>query len=537
MWSALLPLLGGCSSETPGGDTAPAFSVTLEPVPAYNQEPFAGLDTLAFVVDPDGVAQRYEVDVPASGALAESPQLPALDEAVVAVEGLSGGDVVAWGRSGPLSASRDLGDAEAQVFFGLTDQPAWLDALSPGLYRPIVAALGDGAFLVAGGVGERSSGGATELTAGQDAAGVLHLVPPSPSLAVEGEGTLPAFDGQQDGVAHTERFGATVTPLTGGDDRGKLLVAGGATAPGWLAPETITADVTLYDPSSGTWGPLGAGAGLQHARAEHLAVAVEGGGVVVGGGWRNDGDGLSTAGSIEIFDPAAGRFGEALDAPALGTVDVVGATLPGRGALLCGGAVVTLTDDGQGLDTFTGSRSCVLVGEDLAPATDDVPSLPANLVGSAMIALPDGRTLLVGGAIVDDPLAPDASVTATSKAWILAENGVTWSNLPLLAAPRAGHTLALLPDGRVLVAGGAATWSLTAVPDDTHACVEVFDPRASTFEPVGECSGSAGALAAPAWKPSVAVDPEFGALFVGGAMVGRDGPVASTQVTLFLPPR
>jgi hypothetical protein len=70
--------------------------------------------------------------------------------------------------------------------------------------------------------------------------------------------------------------------------------------------------------------------------------------------------------------------------------------------------------------------------------------------------LPDGRVLVTGGARLwgtswDDPGAILSSVELYDPA------SDTWSALPPLQQARAEHTATLLPDGRVFVAGGWAT--------------------------------------------------------------------------------
>ena len=97
--------------------------------------------------------------------------------------------------------------------------------------------------------------------------------------------------------------------------------------------------------------------------------------------------------------------------------------------------------------------------------------------------------------------------------------------------------MALLSDGRVLVAGGAPTYSPVRTPTDAYSCLEVFDPDANTFTLLADCGGEDAALglAGRAWKPAVVVDPEFGALVVGGANATDAGEEAASQVTLYTP--
>ena len=68
--------------------------------------------------------------------------------------------------------------------------------------------------------------------------------------------------------------------------------------------------------------------------------------------------------------------------------------------------------------------------------------------------LPDGRVLVVGGAVLwgtnwNDPGAILSSVEIYDPA------GDTWSPLPPLRQARVDHTATLLPDGRIFVTGGS----------------------------------------------------------------------------------
>ncbi|MFP5377720.1 MAG: Kelch repeat-containing protein, partial [Acidimicrobiia bacterium] len=114
--------------------------------------------------------------------------------------------------------------------------------------------------------------------------------------------------------------------------------------------------------------------------------------------------------------------------------------------------------------------------------------------------LRDGRVLVAGG--FGGPYAPGANaqpVLATAEVYDPATG--TWSPTGAMATRRALHAAALLPDGRVMVAGGR-----TCASPPPAACnftfvtptIELFDPATGTWSP-------GGALNAPRHTTSAAV--------------------------------
>lgn len=86
--------------------------------------------------------------------------------------------------------------------------------------------------------------------------------------------------------------------------------------------------------------------------------------------------------------------------------------------------------------------------------------------------LPDGTVLATGGGTTTD--AVDASVAvAPAELWSPATR--TWSTLASLSVPRLYHSIAvLLPDGRVLVAGGGRFFGTPDPTDRLNA--QLFSP-------------------------------------------------------------
>jgi len=95
-------------------------------------------------------------------------------------------------------------------------------------------------------------------------------------------------------------------------------------------------------------------------------------------------------------------------------------------------------------------------------------TIPDARFGAALVPLPNGGALVLGGSAVDPR---GVRYDAATHAW-------SWG--PSLAVPRAHAQVATLADGRVLIAGGVGQ---DGVP---LASAELFDPRTDTFVPTGD---------------------------------------------------
>lgn len=129
------------------------------------------------------------------------------------------------------------------------------------------------------------------------------------------------------GSMSTGRSDFTATPLPGG----KVLVAGGVDldepVPAGFVPSATT---EIYDPKAGTWT---AGGLMTSPRFGHVAVALNGGGVLVAGGEDKD---VSPVASAEVYDPATLTWTET--APmSTARAFAVASPLPGGSVLVAGG--------------------------------------------------------------------------------------------------------------------------------------------------------------------------------------------------------
>lgn len=206
----------------------------------------------------------------------------------------------------------------------------------------------------------------------------------------------------------------------------------------------------------GSWSTA---ADLLTGRAGHTATLLDDGRVLVTGGVDDQGRGLT---SCEIYDPktntwsrAAGMSTSRVDHAAIrlgnGDVLVLGGTSPGQ---------YTVTLDSA---------------EVYHPASDRWTSvLPMSIgrVGSAVTLLPNGLVLVAGG--FDSARVPVDQVPPSSVELFSPRSG-SWYVVPRSPPSARAQTATLLPDGRVLVAGGL-------VAGAAQATVDIYDSTANSWQ-------------------------------------------------------
>jgi Galactose oxidase, central domain/Kelch motif len=334
------------------------------------------------------------------------------DGRVLVVGGESGVDY--YGDPAPLN-SAELYDPGAGVFTATGSMSAYRLAFTATL-------LDDGRVLVAGG------------TNGTDALDSAELWDPK-------TGSFSAT-----GVMARRRWGHSATLLRDGE----VLIVGGQND-----NSDGLASAELYDPTTGTFKPTGS---LALGRSGQTATLLQNGRVLIAGG--SDNDAWDATSSAEIYDPSLGLFSST-----------------GSMAMARASDVATLLNDGRVL--ITGGNSGEINGADLAAAEIYNPSsgtfLPTGPMGTARsdhtATLLGGGEVLVAGGEDDRGAVAAAEVfdpsTGTFKEF--------WSINPfgLMNSARAGHTATLLPNGRVLLAGGwgGGFWS----PETASA--ELFKPQ------------------------------------------------------------
>jgi hypothetical protein len=245
---------------------------------------------------------------------------------------------------------------------------------------------------------------------------------------------------------------------------GRVLVAGGwnIESQGSGFPGKSLASAELYDPATGTFERTGS---MATPRALHTATLLPDGKVLIAGGGPIIEGAFFSLASAERYDPATGTF------EATGNMSVERgahtATLLSSGKVLIAGGFRRAV--GSAASTVDPPASAELYD----PSTGDFAVTGAMTSEGADTAtlLPDGRVLITRGAPETTPLfLAEVYDPSTST---FAGTGNTTTN-------HTGPTANLLPNGKVLVAGGD-----TGDGDGQSFVAELYDPASRVFSATG----------------------------------------------------
>lgn len=109
--------------------------------------------------------------------------------------------------------------------------------------------------------------------------------------------------------------------------------------------------------------------------------------------------------------------------------------------------------------------------EQTEPVPSDPASLPFPLIQHQAILLPDGKVLVAGGR--------STAPVALSACHVYDPDSNTWSRTGSLLRPRSKPSLTLLPNGKLLISGGVARGG------EPLASCELYDPTTGVWTPTG----------------------------------------------------
>jgi hypothetical protein len=231
----------------------------------------------------------------------------------------------------------------------------------------------------------------------------------------------------------------------------QILFAGGVTKKSTLA------SAELFEPNQGRSGTFVATGSMSTARVGHTATVLKNGLVLIAGGASKMFGTRKIFASAELYNPSKGRFsntGPMLDARTGHT-----ATLLASGKVLIVG----------GNDGTTSLTSAELYD----PASAKFTKTGAINVGRERCTatlLADGQVLVAGGIT----LQPDGNGGEQDSAELYDPVAGSFSPTGTMTSARDAHTATLLPDGRVLIAGGIGN-------DGVLDTAELYDPVTGLF--------------------------------------------------------
>ena len=278
---------------------------------------------------------------------------------------------------------------------------------------------------------------------------------------------------------------------------GRVLVVGGMD--GGFNP-LRTAEV--FDPETNRWSAVG---DMGEARTEHSAALLKDGRVMVTGGMNEK---LDLVGSTEIFDPNTGKWSP------YGSMRTIrrghfALPLPDGRVAVVGGVGQTL--GGLGILANIAAVGALLSTEIYDPETDTWSRADDMLEGHSggrAIVLKDGRVLIAGGHNQAEGLASSEIFDPSSNEWMRTSSMVrkTFAN-----------TAAILPDGSVLFTGG---FGMSRSKGGITPGSEVFDPKSNEWRRAPDTvHGRMG--------HTITLLPDGRVITIGGATAS--GPVNSVE--------
>lgn len=231
--------------------------------------------------------------------------------------------------------------------------------------------------------------------------------------------------------------------------------------PGYCWNQQVSSQSEIAPAANSAWNNTG---NLNEARRSHTASLLPNGKVLVAGGLNRLGNTASILNSAELYDAATGTWSYtgSLNLP---RYFCTATTLPNGKVLVTGGDTSTappyfgVTSTAELYDPATGTWSSTA-------------SLNAVRVGHTATLLQNDKVLVVGGWGENLPLKSAELYDPATE---------TWSVTGSVIAARYGHTATLLENGKVLIVGGSDDGDLAS----SLASAELYDPSSGTWSVTG----------------------------------------------------
>jgi N-acetylneuraminic acid mutarotase len=250
---------------------------------------------------------------------------------------------------------------------------------------------------------------------------------------------------------------------------GRVLLTGGTD--GTVLDFAPLASTEIYDPVADQWS---SGASMANPRAYHTVTLLQNGKVLVAGGSVAGGIGNSVTANAELYDPSTNRWSQA--------GNMANARSNHTATLLRDGKVLVAGGFGAVVAGERGTASAELYDPSSNTWSSTTSMATARLYHTATL-LPNGKVLVAGAYGCSTTCSADAS------AELYDPSSNTWSSTTSMTTARDRHTATLLPNGKVLVAGGDSC--STTCSADTRA--ELYDPSSNAWSSAGNMANARSA--------------------------------------------
>jgi len=300
---------------------------------------------------------------------------------------------------------------------------------------------------------------------------------------------------------------------------------------GQLDDGTVLSSGETYDPATGAWNFTANT--MTQARFNHTATLLPSGRVLVVGGSSTESAtfpefGATALATAEVYDPATNQWSH-LATSMKSARQLHTATLLANGNVLIAGGLATAN-----------SSSALNTAETFTPATgafELTGGLNFPRFNHTASLLPSGKVLVMGG-----PRGPTFTATNyVGSAETYDPATATWAKTNIDPPFRRRHSANVLPNGKVLIAGGfryaAATPSSSAASPSTNETL-LYDPETDNFEgpaSTAKLNSSRGWHAATI-LPDGRVLATGGTYYVGTTLIAVFASAESYDVGLNAPP-